>query len=163
MRTHKGISRIIVLLVIALIVAVALLVYFVGFQPSSPPQSVRITGFSLGSLDMREGENTTLTVVVENLNRSINHQIEYRFNVSRMISIYAGRGGPLLNRVSSYYTYNFTLEMTDPSLTKEFTVTGIIHEDVQFSGYLLVFSVYVDGEKLQKTWSDLTLIIRERE
>ena len=77
-----------VLLVIALIVAVALLVYSIGFQPSSPPQSVRITGFSLGSLDMREGENTTLTVVIENLNRTRDHEIEYRFNVSRMVSIY---------------------------------------------------------------------------
>jgi len=162
LRTHKGISRVMVLLVIALIVAVALLVYFIGFQPSSPPQSVRITGFSLGSLDMREGENTTLTVVIENLNRTRDHEIEYRFNVSRMVSIYEkGKENPL-NRVGSYYNHPFNLTTGNPSLTTEFTVTGTIHEDVQFSGYSLVFSVYVDGEELQKTWNDLTLIIREK-
>jgi len=162
LRAHRGISRIIVLLVVALIVAVALLIYFVGFQPSSPPQSVRITRFSIDLLDMKEDQNTTLTVVIENLNRTRDHEIEYRFNVSQRVLIHAV-GGTLLNRVGSYYSYNFTLETTDPTQTKEFTVSGTISEDVEFSGYSLAFSVYVDGEKLQKTWSDLTLIIRKSE
>ena len=161
MRANRGISRIIVLLLVALIVAVAILVYYIGFQPSSLPPPVRITRFSLDSLDIKEGQNTTLRVDIENLNRTRDHQIEYRFNVSKMVLMYAP-GGTLLNRVDSYYNYNFTLETTDPSRTKEFTVTGTIHGDVQFSGYLLAFSVYVEGEELQKTWNDLTLTVREK-
>ncbi len=151
-----------VLLVVVLVVIVASVIYYVGFQPSSPLPPVRITRFSLDSLDIRGGQNTTLTVVIENLNRTRDHQIEYRFNVSKMVLIYEKGKEDLLNRVGSYYNHNFTLATGNPSLMTEFTVTGTIHEDVQFSGYSLVFSVYVDGEKLQKTWNDLTLTVREK-
>ena len=164
MRTHRGISRIIVLLVVVLVVIIAVAVYYIASQPSSPPpsppQSVKITRFSLDSLDMREGENTTLTVVIENINKTTKHQIEYRFNVSRMVLIYEGI--ELLNRVNSYYNFSFQLGTAEPSRTLQFTVTGTLHGEVQFSGYSLALSVYVDGEELQKTWEDLTLIIREK-
>ena len=160
MRTHKGISRIIVLLVVALIVAVALLVYFIGFQPSSPPQSVKITRFSLDSLNIGEDQNTTMRVDIENINKTRDHQIEYRFNVSQKVLIYTV-GGKLLDRVDSCYSHNFTLLTSTPTLPQEFIVTGTIPQDMKSGVYELVFSVYVDGEKLLETWGKMDLTIRK--
>lgn len=108
---------------------------------------------------IKQGENATITVIVENRDL-ITLSVEYRFNVSHRVLIYEG-AEKLLPRIGTEYTFNYTMGATDPSETKVFVVVGTLEEGISSATYPISLSVYFDGEELEKTWRDLTLKVEE--
>ena len=122
-------------------------------------QSTGSVKFSIDRSVIKQDENATITVTVENFDLKT-HSVEYRFSVSHKLSIYEGAEKPL-PRIDSQFTFNYTLEATDPSKTKVFVVIGRLEEDISSATYPISLTVYFDGTPLEKTWNDLTLKVEE--
>ena len=138
------------------IVVIAAVGFWVYSQYTQPPGVVR---FSIDRSVIKQRENATITVVLENFDLRT-HKVEYRFNASDKVWIYEGAEKPL-PRNDSQYIFNYTLEAADPSVTKVFVVIGTLGEDISSATYPISLSVYFDGDQLPKTWSDLTLKVEE--
>ncbi len=119
-------------------------------QPAAEP--VR---FSIDSAVIKRGENATITVTVENVEMK-EYIVEYRFNASGRLSIYEG-AERLLPRIGAQYVFNYTLDASIPSETRVFVVVGNLEEGISSATYPISLAIYFDGEKRDKTWSDLTL------
>lgn len=115
--------------------------------------------FSINRSVIKKGENATITVTVENRDL-LTHIVEYRFNVSHRVLIHEG-AEKLLQQTSSGYTYNHTLEARHASETNVFLVIGTLEESISSATYPISLSIYFDGAKIEKTWSDLTLKVEE--
>jgi hypothetical protein len=115
--------------------------------------------FSIDRSVIKPGGNATITVTVENFDH-LTHNVEYRFNVSDRLQIHEGAENPL-PRIGSEYLFNYTLGAADPSETKVFVVIGNLEKQVSSATYSISLAIYFDGEKRDKTWSDLTLKVEE--
>lgn len=140
-------------IILTVIVAIAAVGYWFSRQPT---EQVR---FSINRSAMKQGENATITVTVEN-HDLFTHVVEYRFNVSHRVLIYEG-AEKLLQRTSSGYTYNHTLEARHSSETNVFVAIGTLEEGISSATYPISLSIYFDGAEIEKTWGDLTLKVEE--
>jgi len=136
----------VVLVVVVILAAVGL---WSGKQPSGPVQ------FSMDRSVIKEGENATITVTVENVEMK-EYVVEYRFNASDKLSIYEG-AERRLPRIGSQYVFNFTLDASIPSETRVFVVVGDLEEAISSATYPISLAIYLDGEGLEKRWNDLIL------
>ena len=125
-------------------------------QPRHPTGSVK---FSIDRSVIKQGENATLKVTVENFNLT-KRFVEYRFKVNHKVSIYEGAEKPL-TQIDSQYTFNHTLEATHASETNFFVVTGTLEKGMLSATYSISLTVYFDGGELKKTWDDLTLKVEQ--
>ncbi len=143
----------VILVVIAVIAAVGFWFYLPSTQPAG------VVRFSIDRSVIKQDENATLKVTVENadLKELI---VEYRFEVNHRVSIYEG-AEKLLPRTVSGYTFNHTLEATHASETNVFVVTGTLEKGMLSATYSISLTVYFDGEEQEKTWNDLTLKVEE--
>lgn len=155
-----GIVRVLVIIAAVLSVLVAVQVYMSMLRsPATTSSQIRVAEFSLDRSVIDVGENSTLTVVVENIDLKT-HQVEYRFNASHRVLVYAGNE-EVLPRIDSCYTFDYILGPVDPSTTKVFTISGTLEEGAWKATYPIFLIVYVDGEELEKTWNDLTLTVEK--
>lgn len=141
---------------VVMVVIAAVVGFWFLMQPKQPAGSVK---FSISRSAIEAEGNATITVTVENFDM-LTHSVEYRFNVSDRISIYEGAQN-LLPRIGSQYTFNYTLEASDPSKTKVFLVIGRLEKGISSATYPISLSVYFDGKKLDKTWNDLILKVEQ--
>lgn len=141
------------LLVVSMVIVV---IAVVGFWFSRQPTGQ--VKFSINRSVIKQDENATITVIVENIYRK-EHIVEYRFEVrENRVTIYEGAERPL-PLIGSQYTFNFTLNATVPSDTRLFDVTGTLEEGVSSATYPISLTVLFDGEELDKTWPDLALTV----
>ena len=115
--------------------------------------------FSIDRPVIKQGENATITVTVENFDK-LTHDVEYKFNVNHRISIYEG-AEKLLPLIGSQYTFNYTLEATIPSETRIFVVVGTLEEGISSATYPISLAIYFDGKEQEKRWNNLTLTVEE--
>jgi len=122
-------------------------------QPDGPVQ------FSMDRSVIKNGENATITVSVKNIQMK-EYKVEYRFNASGRLWVYEG-AERLLPRVGAQYVFNYTMDASIPSETRVFVVVGTLEEGISSATYPISLAIYFDGEKLDKSWSDLTLKVEE--
>jgi hypothetical protein len=138
-----------------LVVLVAFIIFMTVLSPmfgAKPPIEVNL---SLSPTTIKENEAAKLTVLLKNLDLKT-HNIRFVFDTTPRISIYAGAEKLLADNA-----YSFTLEATDPSEEKVFTVKGSLEEKTSRAEYPIDLKVYVDGNGLLKTWDDILLDVRK--
>lgn len=137
------------------VVIAIILITMTALSPLSKPRPPVGVLISLDPTIIRENETSKLTLSVENSDLKT-HIITSFFDTSPRISIYAGNEQRLHDN-----TYSFTIEASDPSEERVFTVTGSLDEKVSSSDYPIALHVYVDGNALSKAWDDVVLTIRK--
>ena len=148
-KKNSGVAQVILVVILAVIIVVAILLSIP--KGPKPPIEVRC---SLASSTINENEFSVLTVSIKNLDLKT-HKITLVFDASSRISIYAGT-----ERLLQQNMYTLTLDATDPSQQKVFTVSGSLDQKVSSAQYPLVLKVYVDGNELKKNWDDLLLTVK---
>jgi hypothetical protein len=139
--------------VVVMVIVVSGVVGFWFYSQSTHPSGV--VRFSIDRSVIKQGENATLKVTVENAGLE-ELFVEYRFKVNDKVSIYEG-AEKLLPRTISGYTFNHTLEATHESETNVFVVTGMLEEGMLSATYSISLIVYFDEKEQEKTWNDLML------
>ena len=137
----------IILLVAATIILISASQYF---QPKQPIEVV----WSLDPSTIKENERSKLTLTFNNLDLKT-HEIQVFFGTSPRISIYEGN-----EHLLQQNTYTFTLEASDPSEQRVFTLRGTLEAGTLSSQYLIPYSVCVDGKELPKNWDEPVLTIQ---
>jgi hypothetical protein len=133
------------------IVVIALVGSWFLMQPTGP------VNFSIDRSVIKQGENATITVTVKNFNMK-KYNVTYWFKVNHRVSIYEGAQKPL-PLIGSQYAFNYTLDATVPSDTRVFVVIGTLEEGISSATYPISLTVFFEGKELEKTWSDLTLMV----
>ena len=148
-RRNSGLGQIILIVIFAAIIFVLV----ISFVPKGPKPPVDIE-CSLDPLTITQNERSLLTISIENLDLKT-HEIKFVFDASSRISIYAGT-----ERLLEQNTYAFTLDATNPSERKAFTMSGSLDQKVSSAQYPILLKVYVNGNELAKNWDDLLLTVR---
>lgn len=151
----------VLLIVLIVIVAFGVAGYLVyrWWQSRSPPEPVRVLECSLDPAEVKAGQSSTLTVTLENLDKRT-HTIKLYFSADPKVSFIKPNGEPL-ERNDSSFTYTFVLESAQSTSVLQFLVSGKLSETVSFAGYPIYLEILVDGERISKSWQDLTLTIRK--
>ncbi len=149
---RSGISW--VLVVIIAIVVIAIIV--IGSVSFRPPSDLPIkVSYSLDHSTIEENESAKLTVSVKNQDGN-SHEVEFFFNTSSRIKIYAGNETLLEKN-----TFNFEMGDYERDQDREFTVVGSLEENVVNSKYRIRLEVQVDGETLPELSKNIYLTIKK--
>ena len=148
-RKNSGVSPLIGVIILIALAAIII----VMLQPFSPKPSIEVA-WSLEPPTVKENERSRLTLSFTNIDLKT-YEIKVFFDTSPRLSIYEGN-----EHLLQQNTYAFTLEASDPSEQRVFTLSGTLEAGTLSSQYSIPFSVYIDGKELPKNWDEPILTIQ---
>jgi len=152
MRKQKSGLSWLLILVFAIIVVAVIVIGLVSFRPTS---NIPIKlSYSLDPSTVEENEPAKLTFSVKNLDGNF-HNLEFVFNTSSRIKIYAGTENLLKNN-----TFPFAIGDYERDQDREFTLVGSLEENVASSKYKIQLEVHVDGEILPELSKTIYLTVK---
>jgi hypothetical protein len=138
-----------------MIAAIALFAFVEGGLNALLPKPSVEVHLSLNPSTIRENEIAQLTVSLKNLDLKT-HQLKLAFDINPRILVYAGTEQLLQDD-----TFLLTLEASQPSDERIFTMTGVLEAKSSSCDYPISLKVYENGNELSKTWNDITLTIKK--
>ena len=146
----NNITKLIIFGVVAVAIIVIILVGINLYNSSLPKPPIDVNP-SIDTSSIKVGQPATITIAMKN-NDLKTHQIEFYFETSPKISVFAGTESQLVD-----YRYTITMDATSVSDTRAFTLTGTLDNQESSSTFPVVLHVTVDGTELQKTWGDFSI------
>jgi len=152
MRKRKSAQSWILILVIAVVIVVIIVVGYVSFKPTSN-LPIKIS-YSLDPSTVKENEPAKLTFSITNINETF-HDVQFVFNTSSRLKIYAGTEELLENNV-----YNFTIGYYERDQDREFTVVGSLEENIAGSKYQIHLQVRLDKQIIPELSKTIYLTVK---
>ena len=140
-----------ILLAVVAVVIIAVILIGVSLYSGSLPKPPIDVNPSIDTSSIKVGQSATITIAMKN-NDLKTHQIEFYFETSPKISVFAGAESKLVDN-----RYTITMDATSVGDTRAFTLTGTLDSQESSSTFPLVLHVTVDGTELQKTWGDFSI------
>ena len=140
-----------ILLAVVAVVIIAIILIALSLYSSSLPKPPIDVNPSIDTSSIKVGQYATITISMKN-NDLKTHQIEFYFETSPKISVFAGTESKLVDN-----RYAITMDATSVGDTRAFTLTGTLDNQASSSIFPLVLHVTVDGTELQKTWDDFSI------
>ena len=140
-----------ILLAVVAIVIIAIVLIAQGLYIGSLPKPPIDVNPSIDTSSIKVGQYATITISMKN-NDLKTHQIEFYFETSPKISVFAGTESKLVDN-----RYSITMDATSVNDNRAFTLTGTLDSQEASSTFPIVLHVTVDGTELQKTWGDLSV------
>ena len=142
--------KLILLAVVAVVIIAIVLISLSLYSGSLPKPPIDVNP-TIDTSSIKVEQYATITIAMKN-NDLKTHQIEFYFETSPKISIFAGTESKLVDN-----RYIITMDATSVSDTRAFTLTGTLDNQESSSTFPLVLHVTVDGTELQKTWGDFSI------
>lgn len=146
-------------LIIGLVAILFILTFTYALRQSFILKPIKVSKFSINPSSVKEGDKAIITINVKNLDLKTN-EIKLIFSAGPRVSIYAGEE-QLLLKSNNNYLYSFKMKAEDPTEERVFSVSVTLEEGISKADYHLSLTVYVDGEKMKKTWGDLILTVKK--
>ena len=140
-----------ILFAVVAVVIIAVILIGVSLYSGSLPKPPIDVNPSIDTSSIKVGQSATITIAMKN-NDLKTHQIEFYFEASPKISIFAGTESKLVDN-----RYAITMDATSVSDNRAFTLTGTLDSQEASSTFPLVLHITVDGTELQKTWGDFSI------
>jgi len=144
--------KLILLAVVAVVIIAVALIGLNLYNGSLPKPPIDVNP-SISSSSIKVGDRATITIALKN-NDLKTHQIEFYFETSQKITVFAGTESKLED-----YRYTITMDATSVDDTRAFTLTGTLDEQQSSATFPLVLHVTVDGTELQRTWGDFSILV----
>jgi hypothetical protein len=149
---HEKMTKMkLILLAVVAIVIIAIILIAQSLYSNSLPKPPIDVNPSIDTSSIKVGQYATITISMKN-NDLKTHQIEFYFETSPKISVFAGTESKLVDN-----RYAITMDATSVGDTRAFTLTGTLDSQAASSTFPLVLHVTVDGTELQKTWGDFSI------
>jgi hypothetical protein len=145
-------TKLILLAVVGVVIIAIALIGLNLYNNSLPKPPIDVNP-SIDTSSIKVGQRATITIVMKN-NDLKTHQIEFYFETSPKISVFAGTESKLEDN-----RYTITMDATSIGDTRAFTLTGTLDNQQSSATFPLILHVTVDGTELKRTWGYFSILV----